>query len=298
MKIVLAYSGGLDTSVIVKWLEETYDAEIVTFAADIGQEEELKGLPAKARKTGARQALHARSGRGVRPRLHLPDDPGQRDLRGPVLSRHLDRAPAHRQGADRHRAARKRPTPSRTAPPARATTSAVSSSPTWRSRRDLHDHRAVEDRGLPREVSRPRRDDRLLPHAPDSRSRPRSRSRIRWTAISCTSPTRPASSRIRGSIRPRKANKGMFKLSVSPEDAPEQARIRRARFRAGQLRRGEREETLARRRAQGAQQARRQARHRPRRPGREPLRRHEVARRLRDARRHDPHAGATGRSSR
>jgi argininosuccinate synthase len=53
MKIVLAYSGGLDTSVIVKWLRETYDAEIVTFAADIGQEEELKGLPEKARRTGA-----------------------------------------------------------------------------------------------------------------------------------------------------------------------------------------------------------------------------------------------------
>ena len=53
MKIVLAYSGGLDTSVILKWLRETYDAEIVTFAADIGQEEELKGLPQKARTTGA-----------------------------------------------------------------------------------------------------------------------------------------------------------------------------------------------------------------------------------------------------
>ena len=53
MKIVLAYSGGLDTSVIVKWLRATYDAEIITFAADIGQQEELKGLPAKAKKTGA-----------------------------------------------------------------------------------------------------------------------------------------------------------------------------------------------------------------------------------------------------
>src|SRR3984885_2350948 len=53
MKIVLAYSGGLDTSVIVKWLRENYDAEIITFAADIGQEEELKGLSQKARKTGA-----------------------------------------------------------------------------------------------------------------------------------------------------------------------------------------------------------------------------------------------------
>ena len=53
MKIVLAYSGGLDTSVIVKWLRETYDADIITLAADIGQEEELKGLPGKARRTGA-----------------------------------------------------------------------------------------------------------------------------------------------------------------------------------------------------------------------------------------------------
>src|SRR6202161_2809957 len=53
MKIVLAYSGGLDTSVIVKWLRENYDAEIITVAADIGQEEELKGLSQKARRTGA-----------------------------------------------------------------------------------------------------------------------------------------------------------------------------------------------------------------------------------------------------
>ncbi|MCU0794204.1 MAG: argininosuccinate synthase [Opitutaceae bacterium] len=53
MKIVLAYSGGLDTSVIVKWLKEKYDAEIVTFAADVGQEEELKGLDKKAKATGA-----------------------------------------------------------------------------------------------------------------------------------------------------------------------------------------------------------------------------------------------------
>ena len=41
-KVVLAYSGGLDTSVILKWLQETYDCEIVTFTADIGQGEELE----------------------------------------------------------------------------------------------------------------------------------------------------------------------------------------------------------------------------------------------------------------
>src|SRR5262250_1203680 len=53
MKIVLAYSGGLDTSVILSWLKETYDAELVAFCANIGQEEELRGLEAKAKKTGA-----------------------------------------------------------------------------------------------------------------------------------------------------------------------------------------------------------------------------------------------------
>jgi argininosuccinate synthase len=53
MKIVLAYSGGLDTSVIVRWLRDAYDAEIITFAADIGQEEELRGLSQKAKRTGA-----------------------------------------------------------------------------------------------------------------------------------------------------------------------------------------------------------------------------------------------------
>ena len=53
MKIVLAYSGGLDTSVILKWLKENYKAEIIAFAADVGQAEELKGLKKKALATGA-----------------------------------------------------------------------------------------------------------------------------------------------------------------------------------------------------------------------------------------------------
>jgi argininosuccinate synthase len=53
MKIVLAYSGGLDTSVLLAWLKETYQAEIIAFTADVGQEEELDGLEAKAMQTGA-----------------------------------------------------------------------------------------------------------------------------------------------------------------------------------------------------------------------------------------------------
>ena len=52
-KVVLAYSGGLDTSVIVRWLLETYKCEVVCFAADLGQKEELTGLKEKAINTGA-----------------------------------------------------------------------------------------------------------------------------------------------------------------------------------------------------------------------------------------------------
>ncbi|HAJ26811.1 MAG TPA: argininosuccinate synthase [Syntrophus sp. (in: bacteria)] len=52
-KVVLAYSGGLDTSVIVRWLIETYKCEVVCFAADVGQKEELDGLKEKAINTGA-----------------------------------------------------------------------------------------------------------------------------------------------------------------------------------------------------------------------------------------------------
>jgi argininosuccinate synthase len=53
MKIVLAYSGGLDTSVLLSWIKEKYNAEMIAFCANIGQEEELRGLDKKARTTGA-----------------------------------------------------------------------------------------------------------------------------------------------------------------------------------------------------------------------------------------------------
>jgi argininosuccinate synthase len=52
-KVVLAYSGGLDTSVILKWLIEKYDCEVVAWCADVGQAEELDGLEEKAKATGA-----------------------------------------------------------------------------------------------------------------------------------------------------------------------------------------------------------------------------------------------------
>src|SRR6195952_2333496 len=54
-KVVLAYSGGLDTSVILKWLQDNYDAEVVTFTADIGQGEELEPARKKALQLGIKQ---------------------------------------------------------------------------------------------------------------------------------------------------------------------------------------------------------------------------------------------------
>ena len=54
-KIVLAYSGGLDTSVILKWLQQEYDCEVVTFTADLGQKEEIEPARSKAKSAGVKE---------------------------------------------------------------------------------------------------------------------------------------------------------------------------------------------------------------------------------------------------
>jgi argininosuccinate synthase len=54
-KVVLAYSGGLDTSVILRWLRDAYDCEVVTFTADVGQGEELEPARRKAEMMGVRE---------------------------------------------------------------------------------------------------------------------------------------------------------------------------------------------------------------------------------------------------
>jgi argininosuccinate synthase len=54
-KVVLAYSGGLDTSVILKWLQDQYGCEVITFTADIGQGEELEPARQKAKKFGVKK---------------------------------------------------------------------------------------------------------------------------------------------------------------------------------------------------------------------------------------------------
>ena len=53
-KIVLAYSGGLDTSIILKWLQENYDAEVICYTADVGQEIDRKKIINNAKKFGVK----------------------------------------------------------------------------------------------------------------------------------------------------------------------------------------------------------------------------------------------------
>ena len=56
-KIVLAYSGGLDTSIILKWLQENYNAEIITYTADIGQKINKKKIINNAKKLGVKKII-------------------------------------------------------------------------------------------------------------------------------------------------------------------------------------------------------------------------------------------------
>ena len=56
-KIVLAYSGGLDTSIILKWLQENYDAEVICYTADIGQEIDRNKIFRNAKKLGVKNII-------------------------------------------------------------------------------------------------------------------------------------------------------------------------------------------------------------------------------------------------
>jgi|GEM_PF-3308423 len=85
-KVVLAYSGGLDTSVILKWLQDVYHCEIITFTADLGQNEELEPARQKALKAGIKpenifiddlREEFVRDARRVRARLCIPHVPSK-----------------------------------------------------------------------------------------------------------------------------------------------------------------------------------------------------------------------------
>ncbi len=100
-KVVLAYSGGLDTSVIIKWLIEVYGCEVIAFAADLGQGEELSPLKEKAIKTGASKIYIDDLREEFVRDFVFPMLRANAVYEGRYLLGHVHRQAAHRQEADR-----------------------------------------------------------------------------------------------------------------------------------------------------------------------------------------------------
>ena len=288
-KVVLAYSGGLDTSIILKWLQE----ELRLRGRDLHRRPRPgRGAGARPQEGGdarhqAAEHLHRGSARGVRARLRLPDVPGERALRGHLPARHLDRAAADRQEADRHRARRPAPTPSATAPPARATTRCASSSPITRWSRASRSSRPG--------ASGTSRAARTSSRSPRSNQIPVAKDKRGEAPFSVDANLLHSSSE--GKVLEDPAVEPppyVFQRTVSPEEAPDKATIITVGFKKGDAVSVNGNPLEPRQPARHPQRLRPRQRHRPRRPRGEPLRRHEVARHLRDAGRHHPVARAPG----
>ena len=281
-KVVLAYSGGLDTSVILKWLQTTYGCEVVTFTADLGQGEELAPARKKAEMAG------------VKPENIFIDDVREEFVRdfvfpmfranalyegqyllGTSIARPLiakrqieiaQRDRRRRRRARRHRQGQ-RPGPLRAhllcAQARHQGDRAVA-----RMGADLA-HQAARVR---REAPDPDRQGQARRGAVLGRRQPPALlERGQDPGGSLAGGRRDASTSARSRPRPRPTRRPISR-SIS-------RRAMRSRSTA---------EDVAGDAAHQAQRARQGQRHRPARPGREPLRRHEEPRHLRDAGRHDP----------
>ena len=101
-RVLLLYSGGLDTSVMLKWIQDEYNAEVVALCVNLGQPgEDFDVVYGKAIDLGALELRDHRRPRGVRPRLRRARDQGERPLRRRLPALHRPRPPADRQ--DRRR---------------------------------------------------------------------------------------------------------------------------------------------------------------------------------------------------
>ncbi len=286
-KVVLAYSGGLDTSVILKWLEDEYGCEVVTFTADIGQGEEVEPARAKAKAAGVKEIyiedLREEFVRDfVFPMFRANAIYEGEYLLGtsiarPLIAKRLVEI-ANETGADAisHGATGKGNDQVRFELGAYALKPDVKIIAPWRewdllSREKLLAY--AEPHGIPVEM---KREGTKSPYSMDANLL-----HISYEGYDLEDPwTEPG--------------EDMWRWTVSPEKAPdrptyieltyEQRRHRRHRRRGHEPGRG----------ARRAQPDRRRERHRPRRHRGEPLRGHEVPRLLRDPRRHHHAQGPPG----
>ena len=283
-KAGLAYSGGLDTSVIIPWLKENYGCEVVAVAVDVGQAEETSGLEEKAKKTGASEF-----------RLVDAKDEFAKDYIFPVLKagavyehdyllgtatarpliakKQVEIALATGCDALAHGCTGKGNDQVRFELAYMALAPELAIIAPWRewdilSREDAIDYAAA--RGIP---------------VPVTKKDPYSRDRNLWHLSHEGGPLEEPGFEPEAS---------MFKLTVDPEKAPDTPERVTISFEAGLpvAVNGKRLAPVALIETLNA--LARPARRRPRRPRREPADRDQVARRLRDAGRHAPRAGAPG----
>ena len=278
-KVVLAYSGGLDTSVIVSWLRENYDCEVICFTADIGQGEETADLPARAKASGASKLIQydlreefaseylfplVRSG-AIYERKYLLGTSVAR----PLIAKYQVQV-AEQEGADAvaHGCTGKGNDQVRFELTYTALNPRLKIIAPWRewnirSREDAVNYLKSHGYAVPT----------------SSGSSLYSRDRNLWHLSHEGGPLENANKRpkMRCSNFPSRRSKRRTSRNRSTLDV-------RVRQPGG----GERQKAFARPDRRDAQPDRRQARHRASGFGREPAGGHEVARRVRDARRHDP----------
>ena len=126
-KVALAYSGGLDTSIIIPWLIENYRCEVIAVTANVGQEDELDGLEEKALQSGASKFILQDLREEFVADYIFPMLKSGRRLRGQIPAGFRAGPAAHRHAPGEGRGGRRAPTPCRTAARARATTRSASS---------------------------------------------------------------------------------------------------------------------------------------------------------------------------
>ena len=271
-KVVLAYSGGLDTSIILKWLQTTYGCEVVTFTADLGQGEELEPARDKAELLG------------IKPENIFIEDLREEFVRDYVFP--MFRANAHYEGlyllgtsiarpliakkqieiAERARRRRRLPT----ARPARATTRSASSSAYYALKPDVTVIAPWREWDLrSREQLIDFAEKNQIPIAKDKRGE---------APFSVDANLLHSSSEGKVLEDPAaEVPDYVYSRTISPEEAPDTPTDHHDRLREGRRGRDRRRGAVARDAADEAQRARPRQRHRPARPRREPLRRHEVA---------------------
>ena len=279
-KVVLAYSGGLDTSIILKWLQETYGCEVVTFTADLGQGEELEPARKKAEMLGIKEifvedlreefvrdfVFPMFRANALYEGVYLLGTSIARPL---IAKRQIEIAKLTGADAVAHGATGKGNDQVRFELTYYALNPDIKVIAPWRewdfkSRSDLIEF--AEKHQIP--VAKDKRGE--APFSVDANL---------------------LHSSSEGKVLEDPASEPppyVYQRTLAPGGRAGQGDGRHHRLRQGRSGLHRRQEALARRAAHAAERAWPRQRHRPRRSRREPLCRHEVARRLRDARRHHP----------